>query len=96
MKPYEIIKQPLITEKSVEMSNAPDITEKTYCFVVDKRANKLQIKNAVQELYQVRVKSVRTMWCRAKTRRYRLRTVRGVDWKKALVTLAEGETIELI
>ena len=96
MTPYEIIKRPLITEKAVEMSDSPDVKEKTYCFAVDKRANKLQIKQAIRELYQVRVKRVRTAWCRGKTRRYRLKVIRAVDWKKAYVTLAEGESIELI
>lgn len=91
-----IIKKPLLTEKATldsEMNNR-------YAFVVDKNANKLQIKDAVEEYYGVTVEKVRTMRYgggKAK-RKY---TSRGISservklWKKAIVTVAEGEMIEL-
>jgi len=96
MNAYEIIKRPIITEKTVAMSEDPDREQKVYCFEVDKRANKVQIRKAIEELYQVRVRQVRTVWCRGKPRRYRMKLVRRPDWKKAYVTLAPGETINIL
>ena len=89
-----IIKKPVITEKMTAISEKLN----RYAFIVDKRANKLQIKKAVEELYDVKVVAVNTMNYEGKTKsRY---TKSGVitgktsDTKKAVVTLAEGETID--
>jgi large subunit ribosomal protein L23 len=91
-----MIKKPLLTEKATldsELNNR-------YAFVVDRRANKLEIKGAIEELYGVTVENVRTMTYgggKAK-RKY---TSRGIAeqtksiWKKAIVTVAEGEEINL-
>ena len=89
-----IIKKPVITEKITA------ITEKLnrYAFIVDKRANKLQIKQAVQDLYGVQVESVNTINYEGKLKsRYTKTGVisgRRDAFKKAIVTLAKGETID--
>ena len=89
-----IIKKPVITEKMTA------ITEKfnRYAFIVDKRANKLQIKQAVQDLYGVQVESVTTINYEGKLKsRYTKTGVisgRRDAFKKAIVTLAKGETID--
>ena len=89
-----IIKKPVITEKMIA------ITEKfnRYAFIVDKRANKLQIKQAVQDLYGVQVESVNTINYEGKLKsRYTKTGVisgRRDAFKKAIVTLAKGETID--
>ena len=89
-----IIKKPVITEKMTA------ITEKLnrYAFIVDKHANKLQIKQAVQDLYGVQVESVNTINYEGKLKsRYTKTGVisgRRDAFKKAIVTLAKGETID--
>ena len=89
-----IIKKPVITEKMTA------ITEKfnRYAFIVDKRANKLQIKQAGQDLYGVQVESVNTINYEGKLKsRYTKTGVisgRRDAFKKAIVTLAKGETID--
>jgi large subunit ribosomal protein L23 len=86
----QIIKRPLITEKSTidkEMGNI-------VTFAVDLRVGKIQIKEAVEQLFNVKVIEVRTSRVRGKTRRRGRDTGRLPDWKKARVRLAEGETIE--
>ena len=89
-----IIKKPVITEKMTA------ITEKfnRYAFIVDKRANKLQIKQAVQDLYGVQVESVNTINYEGKLKsRYTKTGVisgRRDAFKNAIVTLAKGETID--
>ena len=91
-----MIKKPLLTEKATldsELNNR-------FTFVVDRRANKLEIKGAIEKLYGVTVENVRTMTYGGgkPKRKY---TSRGVaeeskpGWKKAIVTVAEGETIDL-
>jgi len=95
MKPSEIIKKPVVTEKINKQ------TEKfnRYCFVVDKRANKLEIKKAVEEFYSVRVEEINTcvVPAKAKSRMTKVGIFHGrkPGYKKATVTVAEGETIDL-
>ncbi len=94
---YDIIKQPIVTEKSaiqIELENV-------YAFVVDNGANKIEIAQAVEKIWDVKVESVRTMRYAGKARRSlmgRMSRTRNVgrrpSYKKALVTLAEGDTIE--
>ncbi|MEX1001213.1 MAG: 50S ribosomal protein L23 [Crocinitomicaceae bacterium] len=91
-----IIKKPILTEKATldsELNNR-------FSFVVDRKANKLQIKSAVEELYGVTVDKVRTAnYGGGKAKRKH--TAKGVAeqtqsvWKKAIITVAEGETIDL-
>jgi len=90
-----IIIKPLITEKSEMISEK----ENKACFVVHRRANKIEIKNAIEKAYNVSVVSVNTavMPGKAKTRNTRSGVVRGrsSSFKKAIVKLAEGETLDL-
>ena len=89
MEARDIIIRPLITERSTEL-----MAEGKYVFVVDKRANKIEIGKAVKEIFDVKVEKVNTVNVTGKTKR-RGRTVgKRADYKKAIVKLAEGETIE--
>jgi large subunit ribosomal protein L23 len=95
MNPSEIIKKPIVTEKVNKQ------TEKfnRYCFVVDRRANKLEIKKAVEEFYGIRVENVNTCVVpgKAKSRMTKAGILNGRKsaYKKATITVAEGETIDL-
>jgi large subunit ribosomal protein L23 len=91
MNPYDIVKRPLVTEKSVHLQNKLG----TYTFEVHPGANKTQIKEAVESLFKVSVRSVNTMNCRGRYRKVRSRTP-GLTpaWKKAIVRLADGQKIE--
>ena len=89
---YDVIKRPVITEKSNLQST--DLNQ--YVFEVSETANKIQIKEAVQVIFDVKVTNVRTMIQPAKRgRRGRKWYMRSKQWKKAVVTLAEGDEIEL-
>lgn len=91
MDVYQIIKRPLRTEKSV----ADGESTNTYHFEVDLKANKIQIKEAVEKFFNVKVEDVRTLVRKGKQRRVRSRIGRTKDWKKAVITLKEGSTIDL-
>lgn len=88
---YQIIRKPLHTEKSVTDRDK----QGAYYFEVDKRANKIQIKEAIEKLFKVKVLEVRTMNKRGKPRRTRYGPIKIHTWKKAIVTLVEGNTIDL-
>jgi large subunit ribosomal protein L23 len=89
--PRDIIIKPVITEKSTAQ-----MEEKKYSFVVDKRANKIEIKKAVEAIFGVKVKSVNTMSVKGKPRRMGVHRGYRPDWKKAIVTLREeSKTIEI-
>jgi len=90
-EPREIIRIPLVSEKSTSMR----INENKYVFKVDKKANKLEIKRAVEELFKVKVEDVATMVMHGKPKRLGRFEGRRPDWKKAVVRLKKGETIEL-
>lgn len=89
----EVIRRPLITEKSNILASE----ENQYTFVVDPRANKLQIKQAVELAWpEVTVEKVRVANMPAKrARRWRRMATRKTGWKKAIVTLAPGSSIDL-
>lgn len=91
----EIIKRPIITEKAMKLGE-----QRQYVFEVDPKANKIQIKKAVEEMFEVKVESVRTLRVKGKVRtRYTRRGImRGKTplRKKAYVTLKEGFTIDLV
>ena len=93
MHPYEVLKRPVITEKSTEMQDATN----QYVFEVDRRANKHLVKQAVEERFDVQVVSVNIVNVKAKTRRRsrRATAVRVIPWKKAIVTLRGGDSIQL-
>ena len=96
MLAHDVIKRPLITEKAVEMSEGQDVKERVYFFEVDRRADKSDIRKAIEELYGIKVKGVRTMWRHGKTKRWRAKRIQRADWKRAAVTLVEGDSIDLI
>ena len=85
---YDIVKSPCLTEKS----NLLQEVFGTVVFKVDPRANKIEIKRAVENLFDVKVAAVRTVNMRGKRKRVGIKSVgRTSDWKKAYVTLSEGE-----
>lgn len=90
MNARDIIKKPVITEKSMRL-----MEDNKYTFIVDKRANKPEIRKAVEELFNVKVKKVNTMRVKGKTKRVRNTVGRTPEVKKAIVTLQEGDKIEL-
>jgi large subunit ribosomal protein L23 len=84
---YRVIKRPLITEKGLTLKE----DERTLCFEVDEKASKRQIQEAVEQLLKVKVQQVRTMIVPGKLRRRGKYSGYRADWKKAYVTLREGE-----
>ena len=85
---FDVIKKPCLTEKS----NLLQEVQNTVTFKVDPRANKIEIKKAVEELFDVKVKSVRTSPVKGKKRRVGIKSMgKTNDWKKAYVSLSEGE-----
>lgn len=87
---YDIIKRPVVTEKSVELANM----QNQYVFEVDMRANKIQIADAIFRIFDVDVLDVRTMVMPAKRgQRGRKVYTRRSAWKKAIVTLPPGQSI---
>lgn len=92
MSPFQIIKSARLTEKGSIQSDLYN----RYTVVADRRASKIQIRQAVEELFKVRVTEVRTMNVRGKKRRQRTHQAgKSPDWKKALVTLKAGDQIVL-
>ena len=90
MNPTDIIKRPLITEKGTLVNELGN----QVVFRVDPRANKVEIRQAVERLFKVKVDKVRTSRVLGKTRRVGRSLGRKSDWKKAYVTLAEGSSID--
>jgi large subunit ribosomal protein L23 len=87
----DIIIAPVVSEKS--MSNIKK--NNTYTFKVDKKANKIEIRNAIEEIFKVKVKKVNTMNVRGKKRRLGAHEGKKPDWKKAMVKLNKGDNIEV-
>ena len=90
MIPQEIIKRPLITEKTSiqkEMSNQ-------LSFEVDRRANRIEIKRAIEDIFKVKVAGVRTLQVTGKIKQRGRIVGKRRDWKKAIVTLKPGERID--
>ncbi len=92
MNTFEIIKTVRLTEKGTRQGESLN----QYTVVADRRANKIQIRQAVQELFKVKVIRVNTMNMSGKFRRQRTKQAgQSPDWKKAIVTLKEGDKIVL-
>ena len=90
MMPHEIIKRPLITEKTnIQKEIANQLT-----FEVDRRANRIEIKRAIETAFKVRVAKIQTMQVRGKTKRRGRFVGKRRNWKKAIVTLMPGERID--
>ena len=91
---YQILKRPILTEKMLKLQE----TKRQYAFEVEKNANKISIKHAIQKKFDVTVENVNTVYVKGKSKR--LNTRRGItrgkrpDWKKAIVTLREGDSID--
>ncbi len=87
---HDIIKRPLITEKtSIQKEENGQVT-----FEVDRKANRIEIKRAVEKIFNVRVDGVRTMQIKGKYKQRGRIIGKRKDWKKAIVTLGPGERIE--
>lgn len=86
----DIVIRPVVSEKSYA-----GLDQNTYTFLVDKRANKTEIKEAIQQIWNVRVTSVRTLNRKGKTKRRRFTVGKRADEKRAIVTLIEGDKIEI-
>ena len=85
-----VIKRPIVTEK-----NSFHAESGVYVFEVNKTATKTDIKSAVEKLFRVKVRNVRTAICRNRSRRTRLGVSKVKYWKKAMVQLAPGEKIKI-
>ena len=90
LEPHQVILRPLVTEKGMHRSTRHN----AYAFEVNRLADKGDIRQAVEELFEVRVLRVRTQNRRGKPRRSRFRRGRTKDWKKAIVTLHEDSRID--
>ncbi|MBI2355244.1 MAG: 50S ribosomal protein L23 [Deltaproteobacteria bacterium] len=90
MNIYSVIKKPHVTEKTSLGSD----TTNTVSIVVDRDANKIEIKQAVESLFKVKVADVRTVNVAGKVKRVGRNTGKRSNWKKAYVTLHEGQTID--
>ena len=91
MDPHQIIIRPVISEKSYNLIES----EGQYTFQVDRRANKNQIKRAIESAFDVSVQKVNTTNVKSKPKRQGLARGRTPTWKKAVVKLAAGDRIEL-
>jgi large subunit ribosomal protein L23 len=91
MQVENIIKRPLLL---TEKGNVLREKQNTFLFEVDRRANKIQIKQAVETLFNVKVTDVRTLIVRGHTRRMGRTYAKTPNWKKAIVSLKDGDSIE--
>jgi large subunit ribosomal protein L23 len=90
MTPYDIIKRPVVTEKTnIQKEAANQIT-----FEVDRRANRIEIGRAVEQIFKVQVAAVQTMQVKGKVKRRGRTLGKRKDWKKAIVTLRPGQRID--
>jgi large subunit ribosomal protein L23 len=90
MDPRQVILEPVVSEKSYAL-----MSDGKYTFRVDDRAHKMQVADAVEQIFGVHVAAVRTSKVRSKPKRRGLQRGRTRSWKKAIVQLAPGERIEL-
>ncbi|MBW2574492.1 MAG: 50S ribosomal protein L23 [Deltaproteobacteria bacterium] len=90
MNPYDIVKRPLITEKtSIQKEDYNQMT-----FEVDRNANRVEIKRAIENIFNVNVATVRTMQVKGKTKQRGRIVGKRRNWKKAVVKLMPGERID--
>ena len=87
---YDVIKKPLVTEKTATEKDANNVV----AFVVNKDANKIEIKQSVEKLFKVEVTAVKTINVAGKMKRVGKNLGKRSNWKKAYVTLKEGSTID--
>ncbi|MBI2932829.1 MAG: 50S ribosomal protein L23 [Planctomycetes bacterium] len=91
--PYEILRKPVVTEKSMARQQ-----KGTYTFIVSMEATKTDVRRAVEKMYNVKVDLVRTLLVKGKLKRMKNMLMEGrrKDWKKAYVTLKEGYRLDII
>jgi large subunit ribosomal protein L23 len=89
---HDVLKGPILTEKSTAQKE----TANKVTFEVDRRANKIEIKQAVEKIFKVKVIDVETMVVRGKVKRYKNLLGKRSDWKKAVVTLKPGEKVPFL
>lgn len=89
--PHDVVKGMIRTEKGSAL-----MTMNKYIFWVDKSSNKIEIRSAVEDIYKVKVGAVNTVMMRGKNKRVRYVSGKTPDWKKAIVTLKEGNKIEVV
>ncbi len=87
---YNVIIKPIVSERSFDL-----MAQNKYTFEVDRRAGKREIADAVEELFDVKVVKVNTLMVKPKPKRVRFQAGMTRQWKKAVVTLAEGDAIEI-
>jgi large subunit ribosomal protein L23 len=88
---YQIIKSPLLTEKGAYLQE-----QNKYLFLVDMSANKIEIKKAIEDIYEVHVTKINIIRVKGKLKRVRYKLGRTAERKKAIVTLKQGEKIEFV
>jgi large subunit ribosomal protein L23 len=88
--PHDVLLKPLVTEKSTDL-----MQDNKYTFKVDPKANKIEIKNAVESIFDVNVVEVRTMNVSGKLKRQGRSVGYSSDWKKAIVTLKPGQKLPI-
>lgn len=89
--PHDVVRGLLRSEKGSNM-----MTYNKYTFWVDSAANKIEIRKAVEGIYKVKVNNVNTLTVKGKPKRVRYTMGKTSDWKKAIVTLKEGEKIDVV
>lgn len=90
MDSYQVLKRPLVTEKGTKQKEQSN----QIAFEVDRRANKILVRNAVENIFKVKVLGVKVINVKGKERRIGKNVGKKPDWKKAIVRIAPGETIE--
>ena len=91
MHKYEVLRRPIMTEKTERMGD-----ENKYAFEVHREANKQEIKGAIESIFEVKVVKVYTMVMPGKSRRWGRIIRKTPSWKKAIVTLVDGDTIDVV
>ena len=89
---YKVLLSPRMTEKSTRLSESSN----QYVFKVTTDSNKKEIKDAVEQLFEVKVESVRTVRVKGKSKTFKLRAGKRNDWKKAYVRVQEGQVIDFL
>ena len=92
LESHQVLMAPLVTEKTSHFAEKLNV----YAFKVHNQANKVQIKKAVEELFDVRVEKVRTQTRHGKPRRFRFKKTSTPNWKKAIVELHEDDRISFV
>ncbi len=92
MNIFDVIKKPIVTEKSSFAQQQAN----QYCFAVDRKATKFDVRDAIQKIFKVNVEKVRTVSMPGKFKRVGRNLGKTSPWKKAVVTLKEGDRIEFL